>query len=266
MGIRIVAGRIFEASEVGGEDEDPPVLINETLAERFFPGEDPVGKTLVFDYDVVRHLQIIGVVADVKEGNPASAPQPVFYLPNRWRPRLSMAVFFRSAGGAGTLAGAVREAVRAVNPSIPSPTIQTMDARLAARLFQPRFRSVLVSLFSLVTLVLSAVGIYGVVAFFARTRRREMGIRIAMGASSSGTAALVFRRGMLLVGVGIVAGMIGALAGARTIQGWLFGVGGMDLVTLGGVSCFLAVVGCFACVVPSLRTMAVNPVEVLKEE
>jgi putative ABC transport system permease protein len=266
MGIPLVSGRRFEAGDVESEEEDPPVIINEALARHYFPGEDPLGRTLVLDYDVNRNLEIIGVVADVKEGDPGSAAAPAFYLPNRWRPRLSMTVFFRTAGRAPDLTAAFREAVSAVDPGIPAPTIRTMDGRLGERLFQPRFRTTLVALFSMVTLVLSAAGLYGVLAFFARSRRREMGIRLALGAKRTRTASLVFRRGMRLVAVGVVIGLAGAVAGARLIQGWLFGVGAMDPLTLGGVTFFLLAVGFSSCLIPSLRAMTVNPVEVLKEE
>lgn len=266
MGIRLTSGRDFQTSDVRSSEEDPPVIINQALAERFFPGENPLGKTLVFDYDVIRNLEIVGTVSDVKEGDPGAPVEPTFYLPNRWRPRLSMTFVVRPNGHPADLATAFKEAVEAANPSIPPPTIEPMEDRLADVLFQPRFRLTLVGAFSMVTLILSAVGLYGVLSFFARSRRRELGIRLALGAGRRKAAHVVLRQGMTLVGWGVGIGLVGSLIGARAIQSWLFGVDTTDPGTLGGVSLFLVGVSCVACLIPTLRSMKVNPVEVLKEE
>jgi putative ABC transport system permease protein len=141
-----------------------------------------------------------------------------------------------------------------------------MESRLSDALFQPRFRSVLVALFAAVALILSAIGLYGVLACFVRDRTHEIGIRLALGAGNTGTAGLVVRRGLILVGFGILLGLVGALAGARVMQSWLYGVSAMDPVTCLGVSLFLAVVALSACMVPTLRALRVDPVEVLKAQ
>jgi len=266
MRIPFVDGRPFEANEVGSAEEDPPVVINEALADQFFPGVNPVGKTLVFDYDVPRNLEIVGVVANTREGDPGTAALPVFFLPNRWRPRSSMTLFLRTQGNVTGLSASVRSVVRAVDSDIPPPTIEKMDRHVDKALFAPRFRSLLLTSFALVALMLTAVGLYGVMAFFVRSRTRELGIRVALGAQATGTAALVLRRGLALVGSGIVIGSAASLAAARAIQAWLFGVDRLDPITLGGVSLFLALVALVACILPAIRAMAVDPVETLREE
>jgi predicted permease len=264
--IRLLAGRTFVDTDGQVEEEDPPVVINEALARQYFPGEDPLGKTLVFDYDIIRNLEVVGVVADIRESDPGTDPFPTFYLPARWRPRLNMNVFVRTQGDPPDLSAALRHAVRSVDPDIPIPSVRTLEARLAESLFQPRFRSVLVSLFALIAVVLSVIGLYGVLACFVRGRTHEIGIRLALGAGTRGTAGLVLWQGAILVGSGILVGLAGSFAGARVLQSWLFGVAAMDPLTYTGVSLLLALAGLSACLVPTARALRLDPVEVLKAE
>jgi len=265
-GIALVAGRGFEVTDGAHRDRDPPVIINETLARQAFPGEDPVGRILVFDYDVIRNLEVVGVVADVKEADLAAECPPTFYLPARWRPRLNMNVFLRAEGDPLELAPLLRGAIQAVDPDIPVPTVQTMEAQLGRALFQPRFRSALVGLSALATLVLSAMGLFGVLSCFVRRRTREIGIRVALGAGHGPTAGLVVSRGMILVGSGLALGLGGGVAGGRALRSWLFGVDVLDPLTCAGVALFLVAVAVSASLVPVLRALMVDPVEVLKAE
>jgi ABC-type antimicrobial peptide transport system permease subunit len=141
-----------------------------------------------------------------------------------------------------------------------------MQARLSNRLFQPKFRSIIVSIFALVTLVLSAIGLYGVLAYFVRLRTHEISVRLALGSGTAGVAGLVLGRGMTLVGLGIVIGLSCALAGAHLLQTWLFGVGSADLLTMIAVTATLATVALVACLLPTARAVRLDPAEVMKAE
>jgi ABC-type antimicrobial peptide transport system permease subunit len=141
-----------------------------------------------------------------------------------------------------------------------------MEARLSDSLFQPRFRSAVVGLFALVALILSSIGLYGVLACFVRQRGHEISIRMALGAGAGGVMALVLRRGLVLVGLGLLIGVVGGLAGSRLIESVLFGVGTADPITYFGVSASLIVVALVACIVPGFRAVRQDPAEVLKAE
>ena len=266
LGIPLLAGRHLDESErMPGPEGRFATVINEALARQFFPAEDPLGKTLVLDWDRPVDLEVIGVTADIRETGPGSDPVATFYLPARWDYDM-LSVLLRTEGEPLDVAGAVREAIREVDGDITLSAVQTMQARLSNTLFQPRFRSAFVGLFALVALILSSIGIYGVLAYFVRQRSHEISLRLALGAGVGGVAKLVLRRGMTLVGVGILMGLSGALAGTRVMQSWLFGIGAADPVTFIGVSLCLATVALLACIVPALRAARLDPAEVLKEE
>jgi len=266
LGIPLLAGRHleeqerFQASEARGV-----VVINEALARQFFPGEDPLGKTLVLELDRPVDLEVVGVSADILETGPGSDPVSTFYLPARWGYDM-LSVLLKTEGDPLDMAGAAREAIREVDDDITVSAVQTMQARLDNTLFQPRFRSAFVGIFSLVALILSSIGIYGVLAYFVRQHSHEISVRLALGSGVGGIARMVLIRGMTLVGVGILMGVSGALAGARLMQSWLFGIGAADPVTFVGVSLFLATVALLACIVPALRAAHLDPAEVMRAE
>ncbi|MFG1690748.1 FtsX-like permease family protein, partial [Gemmatimonadota bacterium] len=266
LGIPLLAGRHFEEDESWlGSGVTGAVVINEALARRFFPGEDPLGKTLVLNWDRPVDLEVIGVTADIRETGPGADPLPTFYLPARWDYDM-LSVLLRTEGDPLAVAGAVTGAIREVDDGITVSAVQTMQARMSNNLFQPRFRSAFVGLFALVALFLSSIGLYGVLAYFVRQRRHEISIRLALGAGLGGVARLVMMRGMTLVGLGILIGVSGALAGARVMQSWLFGIGVADPVTFVGVSFCLAAVASLACIIPALRAARLDPAEVMKAE
>jgi putative ABC transport system permease protein len=262
--IPLLAGRVFDATD--GRNAPAVTVINETLAQQFFPGEDPLGKTLVFDWGTLVNLEVIGVSADVAELGVGSNPIPIFYLPARWSPRVNMHFLVRTQGDPLESARALRQAVADVDRDIPISSIQTVEARLSDSLFQPKFRSAVVGLFALVALILSSIGLYGVLACFVRQRGHEISIRLALGAGTGGVMALVLMRGLALVGGGVLIGVAGGLIGSRLIESVLFGIGTADPLTYVGVSASLVVVAFVACIVPGLRAVRQDPAEVLKAE
>jgi putative ABC transport system permease protein len=266
LGIRLLAGRHFEETERWlGSGVRGATVINEALARQFFPGEDPLGKTLVLDWDRPVDLEIIGVTADIREVGPASDPFATFYLPAPWD-RGMLSVLVRTERNPLAVVGAVRQAIRQVDDDITLSSVQTMQDLLSNTLFQPRFRSALVGLFALVTLILSSIGLYGVLAYHVRQSSHEISVRLALGAGTGRVARLVLARGMVLVATGIIVGVIGALAGTRLIESVLFGVGAADPVTFCGVILCQATVALVACIVPTLRAVRLDPAEVMKAE
>lgn len=261
MGIPILAGRPLEPTDRVGS---PNVLvISNTMAQDYFPGENPLGKELAL-WD--RRFQVVGVAGDVREfGLGADFPR-LFYVSSRQVAPDHMELLIRTAGDPLSIMGPIREAIWAFDGQIPVSGFEPMDARVSASLAQPRFQMFLVGSFAVIALVLASTGLYGVLAFFVRERTRELGIRVALGARPGTVIGLVVRRGMALVAVGIGAGLLGGLAFGRVIESLLFGVAARDTGTFAGVSVTMAVVALVACVAPALRAVRIDPQEVLRAE
>jgi len=262
--IRLLAGRVFNAAD--GRGTNTVTVINETLARQFFPGQNPRGRTLVLEWDPAVNLEVIGTVADVRELGPGRTPPATFYLPARWNPRLNMHLLVRTQGDPLKLAGALRQVIGEVDSDVPVSAVQTMESRLSDSLFQTKFRSTLVGLFSLVALILSSIGLYGVLACYVRQRRREISIRVALGADTGNIARLVLRQGMTIVAVGVLFGFLGGLAGARWIESALYGIRSVDPATYLGAGLSLIVVSLVACLNPALQAARVDPALVVKGE
>jgi predicted permease len=261
MGIPILAGRDFSALD--GPNSTLVMIIGQTMANRFFPDEDPLGKQMVL-WDA--NWDVVGVVGDVREFGLAADVPNVFYIPARQVGPQRLQLMVRTAGNPTEIAPALREAVWEVDREIPISGFQNMETRIANSLSQPRFRMILVALFAAVAVVLASTGLYGVLAYFVRQRTRELGIRVAMGAAPPSIIGLVLRKGMSLVAIGIVLGLTGGFAGTRIVSSLLFGVSARDAVTFASVSLCLVAVGLIACVVPALRAVRVDPQEVLRAE
>jgi putative ABC transport system permease protein len=264
LGIPLLAGR--NLNENDRQDAPAVTVINETLARTFFPDEDPIGQTLVFNWATLVNLEVVGVVADIQEGGLGTAAPPTLYLSSLWQPRTTMHLLIKVDGDPIQSAGALRQAISDVDRDITISQVETMQTSLFAGLAQPMFRSTIVGLFALVALVLSAIGLYGVLALFVRQRSHELSVRLALGAGVGTVFAIVIKRGMLLVGLGLSIGIAGGLAGARLIESALFGVGTADPVTFFGVSLCLVSVAMVACIVPTLRAIRLDPAEVMKAE
>ena len=266
LGIPMIAGTHFEQSERWqGSRVSGNVVINEALASLAFPGEEALGKTLVLDWDRPVDLRVIGLARNIRETGPGADPIPTFYLPARWDYDM-LSILIRTERDPLALTPNLRQAIQQTDDDITLASIQTFQARLSNSLFQPRFRSIVVGIFAILTLILSAIGLYGVLAYFVRLRSHEISIRLALGSGILSVAGLVLGRGMSLVAVGIVIGLGGAMAGARLLQSWLFGVGSADLLTFCVVTCTLAVVALVACLLPTLRATRLDPAEVMKAE
>jgi len=261
LGIPILTGRAFESTDRAGDAG--VLIINATMAERWFPGENPLGKEL---FVWGQNWQVVGVAADIREFGLASDFSPVFYMASRQVTPDRMQLLIRSTGEPLELASGLRRTVWDFDGAIPISGLETMEARISGSLAQPRFRMMLVGLFAGMALILASTGLYGILAFFVRQRIHELGIRVALGAAPRNVISVVLRRGLMLVGLGIGIGLAGGFAGGRVMQSLLFDVAPTDVLTFGGVSLCLAVVGLVACIVPAWRAMKVDPQEVLRVE
>ncbi len=263
--VALLTGRTFGPGDEPGAP--PVVVINETLAKQVFPGEEPLGKVLVLPWEPPVHMEVVGVVGDVMENGPAAPPPLIFYMPSRQWPRGTMRFLVRTRRSDPLeMVPALRRSVRETDKNIPFAQVQTMDSRLAGFLAQPRFQTLLVGLFAVVSLILAVVGLYAVLAYFVRQRVRELSIRMALGAGVRNVFALVVGRGMAMVGLGIAIGVAGGFAGVRVLRSLLFDVAAGDALTFGSVSLCLALVALTACLVPAWRAVRIDPSEALRGE
>ena len=276
MGIALLKGRTFTERDVL---EAPAIaIINETIAKRYFPDEDPVGKRLAMEGRTPGQpagpnrgasspwTEIVGVVADTRKLNLRAETVPEVYVPYWQYPMQTPELLVRTNLPVVNAAAVIRDEINAVNKNLPAPTIQSMDAMLADVVAQPRFQTMLLTLFGLVALLLSAVGIYGVMAYSVSQRAHEIGIRMALGAEPRHVVKLVVGRGMLLVLIGVAIGLAGALALTRLMSGLLFAVSPTDPLTFAGIPLLLAGVALGACLVPARRATRVDPMIALRSE
>jgi putative ABC transport system permease protein len=265
MGIPILLGRDFAPQD--GTGDAAVVVVNEALARRAFPDGQPLGRRIkVGTAPTEPWLTIVGVVGDVHNEGLATEPELATYEPHPQRPWTTMTIVVRTAGEPLAVVGAVREVVRRAGGEIPVYDITTMPRRIAASLGGRRFTLTLLGAFAATALLLAAVGLYGVVAYGVTRRTREFGVRVALGARSSGVVGLVLRQGLALVGLGIVLGVPAAALLTRSMGSLLYDVGPSDPATLVAVSGVLLAVAALAAWVPARRAARIDPMEALRHE
>lgn len=265
MGIQLLRGRTFNAED--RIDSTPVVVIDEGLANRFFPGEDPLGKQLADDIGSRERARytVVGVVRTVRHNDLDEQPYAQLYMPVTQKPDLQTTILLRTQGDPFGLLAAVKQAVQSVNPDLPVFDARTMESRVADALATQRLAVILVSLFSLLALILAAVGLYGVLAYSIARRTREIGIRMALGAQSQNIIGSIIRQGFKIVGIGLGIGLAGAIGLTRLIQSMLYGVSGTDPVALLVAAGTLGLATLLACLLPALRATRINPITALRE-
>ncbi|HYE88017.1 MAG TPA: ABC transporter permease [Vicinamibacterales bacterium] len=276
MGMRLVRGRFL--TDADREDTMPAVVINETMAARYWPNEDAVGRQFIMGTDDKPWLTIVGIVGNVRHNAIVEAPRAEFYvahaqLPGHIRsaPR-GMTLVLKtdpsaaSREGAGPLAltGQLRDAIRSIDRNLPV-AVQTMDSVAAAALSQPRFITFLLALFAATALTLAAIGIYGTISLLVAERTQEMGIRLALGANPPAILKLVMSQGLMLTAIGLSIGLAGAAVLTRTLSGLIYGVGTLDPMTFVAVPVLLAAVALLACLLPAQRAASVDPITTLRQ-
>jgi predicted permease len=264
MGIRIIAGRGFTEQDRAGAPG--VVIINEMMARLFFQGENPLGKILRLGPGAPP-LEIIGVARDIKYHDLAETPIPHFDLPALQRDYDGYTNFVaRVRGRAAILIPSVRDEMLALDPAFDVDEVATMSESIGRSLSALRLASTLIGVFGLLALLLAGIGLYGVMAWTVGRRTREIGVRMALGAQSNDVLKLVLRQGMLLVGIGVAAGLGAALLATRLVESLLYGVSKNDPVTFALVVALLAFAALLACYVPARRATKVDPMVALRME
>lgn len=273
LGMPILRGRAFGPEDGAGKQTS--VIIDESLATKFFPGQDPIGKQLDNNQTLKENpppLTIAGIVPRTRndapgEENIEKLNFPQIYLPFAQFSNENVSLLVRvAAGDPMVLAPAVKREIAAIDPDQPVASVSTMEKNIGASLAARRLTMTLLGAFAGLALVLASVGIYGVMALSTTQRTREMGIRFALGASRADVLRLVLGKGVSLIGVGLVAGLVGAFAASRALNSLLYGVGALDAVALLGAIVTLAGVAFIACYLPARRASLVNPIDALRTE
>jgi len=263
LGTRLLKGRAFTERDVTGA---PSVfIVNETLARRFWPNEDPLGKQIRYN-SKDPWGEVVGVVEDIKYDGLHLASAPHLFEPYEQNPWSRLSITIRSQLDEATLLPAVQREVKALDPNMPISSVRTMDEVMAQSLATRRFVLLLFSLFAGLALLLACVGIYGVLTASVAQRTRELGIRRALGATTRDVWRLVIGQGMRLVLLGLVVGFISALALNRFIEKLLFGVRSKDPLTYAVIGGVFIGVALLACWLPARRATKVDPLIVLRSE
>lgn len=264
MGIPLRNGLDLTDKDMAGNPRI--VVINETLARSLFPGEDPIGKTLSISWGDDRPYEIIGVVADHRYMGLDAEIRPMVYWPHNMEPSGFMYVMVRTTVDPMSLMNAIKQEVLAMDPLLPVYDFRTMDTLIATTIAQPKFNSLMLGLFSVVALILAAVGIYGVMSYAVTQRTQEMGIRMALGAQKGDVIRLVVRQGMTLAAIGVAIGLLASVFSTRVLTTLLYGVSATDPATFAGIALTLTVVAFLACWLPARRATRVDPMTALRYE
>jgi predicted permease len=267
IGIPLKRGRWFTDDD---RDGTPRVtLLTESAAQKYFPNEDPIGKTINLGWGRGAGKgraggAVVGIIGDVKEAGLNEPEAPEIYLPYRQWPITSMSVVMKTTTSPESLAGAVQQEVHAIDPNLPVSNIGSLEKIISESISQPRFYMLLLSIFASVALLLAAIGIFGVLSYAVSQRTREIGIRMALGARPRTIFRDVLVQGGWLVAAGSVLGLAGGAALSRWIRGLLFQVSPADPLTLAAAALGLAVVALLATLIPARRATRVNPVIALR--
>ena len=268
MGIPIVEGRAFELADLA---RGPAVVINEALAERFFRGRNAVGGRLSPDPEQYGWFTVIGIAKDVKQGGvDQKTGTEIYFLAEQLAaagfPERNMNVVVRSALPAASLRGVVDAAVRESDATLPIIRYRAMDEVFAESVSRPRLLANLLAAFAGLALLLAALGTYGILSYMVSERRREIGIRMALGAAQRSVVQMVMGQGIAIAGAGLVLGLAGALALNRVMASLLFGVQPTDPATFVVVAATIVTVAVIACFLPARRAAQVDPMVVLRDE
>ncbi|MBV8856909.1 MAG: ABC transporter permease [Acidobacteria bacterium] len=264
MGVSLMRGRAFTEQDRDGSPG--VVVVNQTLAQRYWPGQDAVGKRISFGGAEGPWLSVVGVVADVKHRQLDARPEVEAYVPYKQNPWPLVILTVRTEGDPLALAGAVRRAAREVDPDQPVFGIKTMEQHLSDSVAARRLAMTLLGGLAALALLLSTVGIYGVISYFVTQRTQEIGIRMALGARQSDVLRLVVGRGLRMAAIGVVIGLLAAFALTRVMTSILYGVGATDLLTFIAVPSLLIAVALLASFLPARRATRLDPLNALRHQ
>jgi putative ABC transport system permease protein len=263
LGIPLIRGRVFNA----GDDEGTPkvAIIDETTAKKFFSNLDPIGLQISSPLPNV-NCTVVGVVGAIKYRDLAAPPEPIIYYSSAQMPPVLVNLAIRTAGDPLTLAGPLRHEVAALDPNLPVSRTGTLAGRLADSLERERFSIQLMAVFAAIAAILAAIGIYSVLAYLVDQRRRELGIRMALGARPGDVLGLVLRQGSVPIGAGLAAGLAAAFGLTWFLKSLLYEVSTTDPLIYACVSMGLVAVALIAMLVPGWRATRIDPLEALRQE
>jgi putative ABC transport system permease protein len=264
MGIPLQTGRDFSRGDIAGKAN--VVVIDEEMRRRYFPGEDPLGKRLVIYFGEREPREIVGVVGNVKQAELGEETAPHMYIPYAQSPQAYGTLVVRTERNPALLASAVKERLRAIDPELPIDHVLTMDEHLAESLARHRFNLLVLAAFAAVSLLLAALGIYSMIAYHVSQRQRELGVRMALGASPMSVVWLVVGQGMRLVLTGLALGLLIAGFATRLMSSLLYGIAATDPPTFLAVAAVLALVALVASYLPARRAAGIDPLASLRTE
>jgi predicted permease len=265
MGIPLLQGRDFSARD---DTVAPPVLVvNQAFARKYFPGEDVIGKRIQPGAGRPPTMrEIVGVVGDAKQAVLGTDADPIYYFPHKQLAWGIGTVVLRTAVPPLEVESAVRAALASLDRQVPMRQIRTGEGLSAAMMAPARFQTVLMGSFAAIALLLTVTGLYGVLSYMVAKRRREIGVRIALGAGRGGVIGIVLRRAALLVTAGLILGSAGAFGVGRLLSNVLFGVPAGIPIIVAGACCVMAITTSVAAFVPAARAASVDPIEALRSE
>jgi putative ABC transport system permease protein len=265
LGIPVKSGRDFTDRDTYGAPFT--AVINEALARTSFPGQDPIGRTIFCTFDSFEGMRIVGVVGDVRQYGPARAPMPECFMPyqqHRYN-GTTLSIVVRTAGDPADLAETARRLARERSPEVPV-SFTTLEASLSENIAAPRFRAWLFGVFAALALCLAMAGVYSVMAYGVGQRSSEIGLRMALGASTGAVLRLILDRGLLLTGLGLTLGLAGAVGATRLLTTMLFQVKPTDPAVYFGVIVLIGVATMAASYLPARRAAAIDPLVALRQE
>lgn len=262
MGIRLISGRLFTDADTA--ETQPVIVVSQRVAQLAWPGEDPVGKRFLWSWKKDQKPIVIGVVSDVRQYD--QEPNPFLYIPFSQSPDSFISLAVRASADPSSLTATVRNKLLDVDPRVVVENVMTMDERLGDVVAQPRFYAALLGWFAAMGMLLSVIGLYGVISYAVSQRTHEVGIRIALGAERRDILKLIVGQGLIMTLIGIALGLAGAFALSRLLASLLFEVTATDPATYVGVSFILLATALVACFVPARRATKVDPMVALRYE
>ena len=264
MRIPIMRGRAFTSEDRAGAL--PVAIVNQTAALMLFPGEDAVGKRVKVWWTNTPTAEVVGVVADIRHSGVSTPPDPCLFMPNDQQPFPFTALVLRTIGTPASLIPAIREQIRKVDADQGISKIEEMQQMVSDSIARPRLEATVLTLFGVIALGLASIGLYGLIAFSVAQRAREIGIRVALGASRAGVFRMILGDGLRLTLMGGIVGLVAIISLTRFLRSLLFEIQPLDPVTVTSVICVLIVVSLLACYVPARRATKADPAAVLREE